>query len=429
MLVSAQGALSGAPAGALAGILAGLAKLAVQPSTAWMDAFEAAVLSSLPHAGLKDVAAVLWGLSLMAVQPSRALVQAVDSRIMTVLHSSTGRARAGAPTAAHAAGLLQPAQGVAAAAAAAAAHAAAADVGFTAAADVGPAHAGQAAKDAAHAAATAAGDLAPLQQWSGLLGRAAHVAPAPPAAASAGGADAPSAAVAAQLLWSVARLPVPEGVAAWADDLLLAVMPSLQVATQQTLFVLLRSLAWLKHTPGCRQWLDVWWTAYAAHLQPGGQLQGAAAAASSLDVHQQQQQQQVNPGTRLQSHAVLPQQQLKKLQVTCPAAESTCEQLTVVLWCFRQLHLQPSQQTGWLQAVVAATQPLLPRLSAERFSLLLCQLAQLHVWPGKAWLAHADAVLYQQRQHMSRQQAECAAASLAKMGWAGAAQHLQEVAP
>jgi hypothetical protein len=110
------------------------------------------------------------------------------------------------------------------------------------------------------------------------------------------------------------------------------------------------------------------------------------------------------------------------------AAESTCEQLTVVLWCFRQLHVQPSQQTGWLQTVVAVTQPLLPLLSAERFSLLLCQLAQLQVWPGEAWLAHAAAVLHQQRQHLSRQQAASAAASLAKVGWGRAAQQLAEVA-
>jgi hypothetical protein len=107
--------------------------------------------------------------------------------------------------------------------------------------------------------------------------------------------------------------------------------------------------------------------------------------------------------------------QLKKLQHS-PDAEEACLQLTVVMWCFGKLHTQPSQQTGWLQTVAAVTQPLLHQLSAERFGLLLFQMAQLHVWPGEGWLGEAEAVLQQHRQHMPAQHVKLAVSSMQAMG-------------
>lgn len=376
MLVAVQKALSGAPGGVLGGIAMGLAKLAVHPSSSWLSAFEAAVLRALPQASLKEAAAVLWGLSVMGEQPGRALVQAVDARVMAVLEAR--------PPAAAVAGQA----------------------------------AGRASED--------------WQQWSSLIGSSAHVLPPP---AGRAGRAAPSVADAAQLLWSVARLPEPEGVAAWADDLLTAVLPSLAGATQQSLFVLLRSLAWLRHAPGNKQWADVWWQAYAQHLTipaaaaapgmtPRHQRSGAPAAAGFSGAgssaqrdgfHQQQQQQwQQQGGLLLEEQQA--ERQLKKLQFS-PAAEQACQQLTVVLWCFKQLRVRPSAHTGWLATLAAVTQPLLHQVSGERFSLLLSAMARLHVWPGEGWLAAAEGVLRQQPPHMSAQQVQQTVASMRMLGW------------
>lgn len=265
--------------------------------------------------------------------------------------------------------------------------------------------------EAAPAVVCVTGDAsppAPLQQWSGLLGAAGQAtAPAP--------CSWPTGAVAAQLLWSVAWLPQPEGIAAWADDLLTAVMvPGLQHASQETLFVLLRSLAKLQHAPGCRQWVDAWWQAYATHIQPAEQAPAPlrfAEAAGGNDWHgsaqaESQHQQQLVPAGA----------QLDGLQ-HCPAAEQACLQLTVVMWCFSRLHVQPSHMTGWLQTVAGVTQPLLHQLSSKRFSLLLLAMARLHVWPGEAWLVEAEAVLLLHARRMPTKQTECAAASLSSMGW------------
>jgi hypothetical protein len=115
--------------------------------------------------------------------------------------------------------------------------------------------------------------------------------------------------------------------------------------------------------------------------------------------------------------------QLKKLQHSSDA-EETCLQLTVVMWCFGRLHTQPSQQTGWLQTVAAVTQPLLHQLSAERFGLLLFQVAQLHVWPGEEWLQEAEAVLQQHRQHMLAQHVNLAVMNMQAMGCSAAGRQL-----
>jgi hypothetical protein len=413
MLVSAQAALSGAPADALGGIITGLAKLAVHPSTTWMDAFEAAVLAAMPAASLKDVAALLWGLSVMGVQPSRAVVQATDIRIMSVLRRSQYRhAGIATGTAAHAVGVAGQGGGLAALAA---------DELPAAHAETGAAHAAAlvVALNAAHAAAAPQ----PLQKWSELWGAAADGLTPAAAAADAG---RPSAAVTAQLLWSVSQLPEPEGVAAWADDLVTAVLPSLQHASQETLFVLLRSLAWLNHVPGYRQWLDMWWQAYAAHLQHRtAAAAGVLAAATSTPVGGTFNVQQHGADSKLLQQQQRQQQQQRhdqdqhqhKVQLQpCSSAEATCQQLTVILWCFRQLRSQPSQGTGWLQTIAAVTQPLLHQVSAARLGLLLGQLAQLHVWPGDAWLATAEAVLQQQRQHMSCKQVQQSVVSMQMMG-------------
>lgn len=417
MLVSAQKALSGAPAGALGGIAMGLAKLGIHPSCAWLGAFEAAVLAALPQANLKEVAAVLWGLSVMGAQPSMALVLAVDARIMAVLTPGRPREESGATD------------------------------GLRISTDTA-------------SATSAAGSAAveQLQQWSVLLGSSAV---APLAAAGTAGGEArdgfacsrPSAAVAAQLLWSAAWLSgKPQGVAAWADDLLVAAMPALGSASRDTLFVLLRALTRLQHAPGCKQWVDVWWQAYAAHL-PAAQAASPAGPpiAGSVDATvdsdgssgESSSTWQAGPCAELFVHQQfdsscdglddvgLPkgqqQRQLNKLQYS-PAAEQACFQLTVVLWCFRQLRMQPSLQTAWLQTVLAATRPLLHQLSAKRFRLLLAQMVELKMWPGEEWLAAAEATLVQQYQHMSYKQVEQTVAHLRALGWNPKRGHLRRQA-
>jgi hypothetical protein len=171
----------------------------------------------------------------------------------------------------------------------------------------------------------------------------------------------------------------------------------------------------------------MWWQAYAAHLQhrTAAAAAGVLAAATSTPVGGTLNVQQHGADGKLLQQQQRQQQQQRhdqdqhqhKVQLQpCSSAEATCQQLTVILWCFRQLRSQPSEGTGWLQTIAAVTQPLLHQVSAARLGLLLGQLAQLHVWPGDAWLATAEAVLQQQRQHMSCKQVQQSVVSMQMMG-------------
>jgi hypothetical protein len=216
--------------------------------------------------------------------------------------------------------------------------------------------------------------------------------------------------------------------------LLTAVLPTLNFASRQSLLVLLKSLAWLHHVPGPKCWIDAWWQAYAAHLQPKlqavmGQAGRAAArptaaltagtATGAGTVSSFLQQQQRHQG-RYESRIRRQDNQLPStapLLQFCAAAEETCQQLTVVLSCFLQLAVQPSGSTGWVQTLTAVTQPLLHQLSEQRFSLLLVQVQQSGLWPGEAWLSAAEAVLLQHEGHMPPRRVLQTAGSLRRMGW------------
>lgn len=345
------------------------------------------MLTALPHAQLKEVAAVLWGMSVLGAQPCRALVQGMDARIMFILqHVPDGIS--------HAVRIEEQA------------NRAAMETPTLAAVLTAAAEQEEHDEDGSEAAQ--------LRQWRGLLG----TVPASSVVVNAAGAARPSAAVAAQLLWSVAWLPESQGFAAWADDLLTAILPTLGSATQQTLLVLLRSLAWLRHTPGDLWWMDVWWRAYVTHLHIPHQaaLRTAQQPTNCSTESPESERLSAVTGRRCQRpasssvvggtacmpqpcsvhHAHSPGQEPSTgHHLTSTQAERLCFQLTVVMWCFRRLQMQPSSSTGWLHTCLDISQPLLRQLSAKRFSLLLSQMALLHVWPGERWLSSAEEALLQ----------------------------------
>lgn len=335
LLVAARRALPGAPAGTLAGIIMGLARLNIHPSGAWLAAFEAAVLAALPAASLKEAAGVLWGVAVLEEQPSGALVQALDWRIQALLgHNSSARERQQQQR--HALTV-------------------------------------QALQQAAAAAAAEQSQPQPQHDWSRLFR-----ADMPLPGGAAGPAVTPD--IAAQLLWSVATLPQPEGVAPWVDDLLVAVLPSLQLASSSTLLVMLRALAWMKHRPCHARWLEAWAAAFAAASAAPAAEAAAQAASSSC----------------------------------CAAAERVCLQWTVVLWCIARLgggasNCCAAALHALAPAAVDQTQPLLGAVSGPRLCLLLHQVAWLRLWPGEAWVAAAESALAQRQlpqKHAAQAQAD-----------------------
>jgi hypothetical protein len=73
----------------------GLAKLSIQPSLAWLNAFEAAAVAALPDSSLSNAAAVLWGYAALEVQPSRQLVNSLNARLCELLQGGSAVVAAG----------------------------------------------------------------------------------------------------------------------------------------------------------------------------------------------------------------------------------------------------------------------------------------------------------------------------------------------